>query len=331
MGLWDVEKSLHRVVVIPEFVKLCGDLASGTLLSQIVYWFRPGKNGHRKLVIARAGRLWLAKNREEWADECGLTLKQVRRCMPLLEELGVIETERHLFAGKITPHIWLNEVKLWELLTGESAAKPETPSAEVVTIGPFGPNPLGHKGAITSGPKGSIASVPLGAINTVDFPSTTAETTTCAKAPDESNPDYGGKSSEGERMKASDVLAQKAQKGWPNTPGGNSLRWKSRMSTMYGYQKELTLKDRAMLKKLGEYAGDHTPDLIDYVTQHWMKFGGYVRDKMNLQGFPQVPSFEFLLKYVMLGLQLIADEENPSNPAHADESSPEKVKYVYED
>ena len=64
-------------------VDIAGDLASGALLSQLVYW-------HPRLTIEREGHLWLAKTRGDWWDECRLTEMQVRRAISQLEGRGLI-------------------------------------------------------------------------------------------------------------------------------------------------------------------------------------------------------------------------------------------------
>jgi len=64
-------------------VDIAGDLASGALLSQLVYW-------HPRLTIERDGYLWLAKTRGDWWEECRLTEMQVRRAIGQLEGRGLI-------------------------------------------------------------------------------------------------------------------------------------------------------------------------------------------------------------------------------------------------
>lgn len=306
MGVFEEGEASGGVMLRPLYVRIGGDLATGLLLSQLVYWFKPGKTGKSKLTIVRDGRRWLAKSREDMCAETGLTLKQYKRAITVLIDLELVQVERHLFAGKVTPHIWLDTERL--ALAGQ-------------TIGPKGTNPIDAKGPIGWDHKDQSCVVPLGP--------------TITESKNTKNKDYDMHASvlteQGQEsdMKASDVLAQKKGGQFPDTSGGNAMRWKARMSTEYGFQKDLTLKDRAMIKQLMKSAGEKTPELIDYVLQHWMKFASYVKQQAGFSTVPLSPSLGFVVKHVDHGLQLIAkgaeDEESDLAPAK------KKTKFVYED
>ncbi|QIN95208.1 hypothetical protein DLP3_045 [Stenotrophomonas phage vB_SmaS_DLP_3] len=305
MGVFDEGEASGGVMLRPLYVAIGGDLATGLLLSQLVYWFKPGKTGKSKLSIVRDGRKWLAKAREEMCRETGLTLKQYKRAITVLADLELVQVERHLFAGKVTPHIWLDEERL------ALAAK---------SIGPKGANPNDAKGPIGWDQKDQSCMDPLG-------PNITEIKTTKNKDYDmhASVPDQQGQES---GMKASEVLAQKKGGQFPDTSGGNAMRWKARMSTEYGFQKDLTLKDRAMIKQLMASAKEKTPDLIDYVLQHWMKFASYVKQQAGFSTVPLSPSLGFVVKHVDHGLQLIA---KGAEDGESDQPAKKKTKFVYED
>lgn len=112
-------------------IDLAGDLVTGTLLSQIIYWFRPDKDGHTKLRIEREDRLWLAKTRADWWDECRISRKQFIRSISILKDKGLVETRVWKFRGFPTVHIWLN---LSAIVVG------------VQTIVPKGNEPMSPKG-----------------------------------------------------------------------------------------------------------------------------------------------------------------------------------------
>jgi len=83
-----------------------GDLIAGILLSQIVFWHLPAKNGAAdKLMVEKDGEKWLAKGRADWWDECRITPKQYDRAAAILEGIGVIETRTMRFGGSPTKHI----------------------------------------------------------------------------------------------------------------------------------------------------------------------------------------------------------------------------------
>lgn len=63
------------------YCDIAGDLVSGVLLSQIIYWHLPDKNGDSRLSVDRADHLWLAKSYSDWWNECRVTQKQARRAI----------------------------------------------------------------------------------------------------------------------------------------------------------------------------------------------------------------------------------------------------------
>jgi hypothetical protein len=82
-----------------------GDLASGILLSQLVYWHTPNPQGHSRLRIKKDGHWWLAKKRLDWWHECRLTPKQFDRASQFLERLGIIVIRNYRFDGSPMKHL----------------------------------------------------------------------------------------------------------------------------------------------------------------------------------------------------------------------------------
>lgn len=111
-GLWQACHDLDKIAYSASYARITGSLAAGLLLAQIIYWFRPGKTGLSKLRVKKKNQLWLAKSREEWCMETGLTLKQVKGALDRLVALGIIKKERHRFAGKVIVHVCLDEAAL---------------------------------------------------------------------------------------------------------------------------------------------------------------------------------------------------------------------------
>ncbi len=111
------------------YIDIAGDLVSGLLLSQIIYWFLPGEHG-LKLRVEKEDKLWLAKGRVEWWDECRITPKQFDRAIQILKDGNLVETKRFRFKGSPTIHIWLNIQTLLErvnsnLTKGEKPNQPK--------------------------------------------------------------------------------------------------------------------------------------------------------------------------------------------------------------
>ena len=90
------------------YVDISGDVISGLLLSQIVYWHLSDSYGNSKLRIEKFGHLWLAKARYDWWDECRISPKQFDRACAELEQKQIIVTHVSKFAGNPTKHIRLN-------------------------------------------------------------------------------------------------------------------------------------------------------------------------------------------------------------------------------
>lgn len=94
-----------------------GDLIAGLLLSQIIYWFLPDKNGKSKVKVIYKSKYALAKNREDWYSEIRVTPRQYDRGIKILQDLNIVTIENSMFNGKRTPFIILNEeifLKLYE-------------------------------------------------------------------------------------------------------------------------------------------------------------------------------------------------------------------------
>lgn len=52
------------------YIDMAGDLISGVLLSQIMFWHLPNREtGRTKLRLRHMGNLWMAKKREDWWHE----------------------------------------------------------------------------------------------------------------------------------------------------------------------------------------------------------------------------------------------------------------------
>lgn len=178
MSLWQLIDAQKGVAYNALFARVTGDPVSGLFLGQLAYWFRPGKNGKSKLRVEKDGKKHLAKNRAEWLDELGITEKQYRRVVSHLRALGLIECRRTLFNNRVTPLLWLDEVRL-ELLIRLAHE-----GHRVVPDKPCRAEPIA--------PKGTNQLVPKGLINTAlkadsynrEFTETTTETSLarCARA-----------------------------------------------------------------------------------------------------------------------------------------------------
>ena len=75
------------------YVDVSGDLIAGLLLSQIIYWHLPSKDGKSKLRVHKKDKTWLAKQRSDWWDEIRITPKQYDRAIGKVLLVNVEELE----------------------------------------------------------------------------------------------------------------------------------------------------------------------------------------------------------------------------------------------
>lgn len=122
------------------YVDVVGDLMAGLLLSQIVYWFTPDRQGRSKIRIQREGRRWMAKKHSEWYEEIRMTEDQVRRALGMLKKAGLVEVKRFKFAGAPTTHISLNTKELIKAINEIESieAENDTPSQMELGLNPNG-------------------------------------------------------------------------------------------------------------------------------------------------------------------------------------------------
>jgi hypothetical protein len=102
--LWE-RASRDTLEVKRIYVDMAGDLVAGLVLSQIVYWHLPNREGKARLRVEREGDLWLAKRRAEWWDECRISPKQADRALDVLQTRNLIEVRLFKFGSAPTKHI----------------------------------------------------------------------------------------------------------------------------------------------------------------------------------------------------------------------------------
>ena len=90
------------------YIDIAEDLASGVLLSQLIYWHLPDKKGQTKITVEKEGKLWIRKKREDWWEECRLKPRQFDKAAVNLETLGICEQKNFVYEGRNTKHIRLN-------------------------------------------------------------------------------------------------------------------------------------------------------------------------------------------------------------------------------
>ena len=152
---WAEEGKLGKMVIRPEYLDLTGDLAAGVLLSQVVYWFRPGPGGHLKVKVERDGRFWIAKTQSEWCQEVRIGLKTFIRSMDKLLQLGVVVSKIYQYGNRPVLHVGLNLDVLIGLVghcppDGVGVITDQDYTKTEESIPPKGKNPLDQIGVIHS-------------------------------------------------------------------------------------------------------------------------------------------------------------------------------------
>ena len=147
------------------YIDIAGDLCAGLLLSQVLYWHLPGRDGRSKLRVHRDGKDWLVKAAGDWWQEIRLTEKQARRALAILAERGLVETMVARFNGAPTTHIHLNRDAFCQALTHVLDSQGESRFA--------------LEGR-TDLPQGAEQNCPRGRVNNIDLAENTQESTLAA-------------------------------------------------------------------------------------------------------------------------------------------------------
>jgi hypothetical protein len=140
------------------YIDMAGDLVAGVVLSQIVYWHLPNREGHARLQVEREGKLWLAKGRADWWDECRISPKQADRVLEILERKGLIEVRLFQFGRAPTKHVRIIPEGFLRAWRAELAGSSEPAGSGEMTPSDF---PQRSKSILTKGrnpfsPKGKI-------------------------------------------------------------------------------------------------------------------------------------------------------------------------------
>ncbi len=101
------------------YIDIAGDLAAGVMLSQILFWFLPNKQGKTKLRVKKNDELWLAKADNEWHDEIRLSYSSAKRARNVLKKKGLIECKTYRFNNTPKTHIKLNEAHFMKVVSSQ--------------------------------------------------------------------------------------------------------------------------------------------------------------------------------------------------------------------
>jgi len=300
----------HAVLLRPECLEATeGDVVVALLLSQIVYWCEPAKNGQSKLKVKRHNVYWIAKTREQWMAETGLTLKQYKRAIAALKARQIVDVKVMRFKGIAQSHLRLVQPVAGLVPKGPTGwSQRDHPDRSTYTTGTESTDHvvLAHSKSRFASTYGDQCTGE-GEVGRVGESTEKKESTGVnrqtkdarTKAPQGVKQIPTGM--QGKFMKAADIL--KAHQAPTN--GSLSAYWKSRCAlVLKGYQKPLTVKEAAQLKQLHTYLGNQTKPVIAYAVEHWWKFATQAGASAGV--IPSAdPNIGFLLKHHAVAVNLL--------------------------
>lgn len=145
---WEAET--HDVLDFKKmYVDMARDLHGGIVLSEIVYWYLPAKDGKTRLRVRKQGRMWIAVRRWEWWDRARMTPRQADRGLGKLLEAGLIDKAIFKFDGEPTTHVALNEavfLAAWARCLEQPEVNPFLPDGEARSRQSQDESPVGESG-----------------------------------------------------------------------------------------------------------------------------------------------------------------------------------------
>ncbi|WP_176052205.1 hypothetical protein [Paraburkholderia caribensis] len=313
-----------------------GDLVAGLILSQICYWALPNpKTGKSKLTIGRNGKLWLAKTRAQWWDECRVDSKTAKRKLEKIAIKGIVELAVFKFGGPPTTHVWLNVARLDELLHGPKCTESPCPNGQdgkmkMDNLSKSLDNTLNTYIEYNKKAFASYNDAEEKTENALNPISEKIKNRKFEKPNLENTEEENGKiftdqnlSPKPKANSATDVTAAlNADKSVAPTndlkgKSGMLMLWKERMSVLYesGW-KEPTAKEAGQLGQLFTKlvgAGHDPIKALDFGLQRWSQFAFNTRCDKSLDSVPSRPVIGFLLAHYDSLLQLIAKQNSQKN------------------
>jgi len=313
----NLEPTAPPVVIQRKYVTIGGDLQVGSLLSQIVYWHRPGKDGKTKLRVKRRGVLWIAKTREEWMQECCLTIREYKRAMATLKANKLIEVRVMRFNGIAMSHTRLLIDKLEEALEAlahaDVSAKDETyqPAGTVCTNGSVHNVPTAwyetYHPLLTESTTENTTEI-TGGVLTHALEEQEKLFSSTSREKNRENENENGKE---ENMNADEILKQNKAKAKERLYGNSAskqpiaMTWQALVyPELNSFQSSLGVKQRAQLKKFATDAGDDAKDMLIWVVGNWLHTTSEVQILAGLENYPSDPDIGFLVLHRKLFMKL---------------------------
>lgn len=260
---------------VGECIQLAGSPAAGVLLYRIRFWDQQHK-------IRRGSSWWIVNSREQWAEDTGLTLAQVKHGMAALRNRGFILTEEHLFKSKT--HAF---VRLASGANAQPVGQPETNGSGETA-------PTNKNGVLKGSPEMESGEAVL-----------TDDSTNPASGEEDSD-----SAEEDDMIKVSSVkdveAAVKAQAilHKPNKVHTLELIWTAMTVKPGCFSSPMKVSERGQLGLfIKACPAGKAPEVLRYVLGHWIAFGKEAGDYGALNP-PKEPVVGVLLKYAPAAVKL---------------------------
>jgi hypothetical protein len=295
----------------PNLIMRCMELAEGhakaaLLLMRILFWMP-------KATVRHKGHTFVAKSRQEWAAEAGISFDQCKRGFVELRRLGLVATEQHKFFGRNITHVRLTGRALALLLPpgvrGGSAppkwrkpARPERCTSAPLSIQgdtykerqqeedcvlAHATAPNEDSGQEDAGAKCKNNTPTPGGLVEPEIPPKSKPESTCA---DSAKPD------------SVPVLEQIWQEIVADTYGGFVPNW--------------TNKERRQMRHFRDACppGAAAP-VLETCLRDWALFGVMAKSNAGAWDLPTRPTVAFLLKFVGVAVNFWQAKTKPKVPA----------------
>lgn len=288
------DKSKHNTIAFQtDYVPLLnGDVLAALMLSQIYFWYRPSeKTGNSKLRVYKDGKWWLAKSNKDWLTETGMEASGSRRCITVLERLGVIEVGKFRFNGSPVLHV--------RLVAMQGRNTPLTDPMDVFEKKFLSTAFQKIPESITESTTGDYCKE--------------KEAAKAAKAkPQDTQTTFKGKETpegieeltEDSEMKTKELLKQLMESKTPadekpTTPTGLAVLWKREVAKASGeFVPSVTKKELGQFKRVLAVLGDEAGPVVSHVIHHWGAYVFDVKMKKGLNSGPLEPTISYLTLYV---------------------------------
>jgi len=289
------------------------------LLYRICYW-------QKLATMEWDGHVWIAKSREDWIYETGLSIDQYKRAVTELRRGNLVQTEKHFFHNRQVTFTRLLARGQVLLNGGTVADFDHEGSVQICTNQGCTDAPTYGADMHHSIYKGDTKGVTKGDTSTV-APSGNDLQTSIA---DDCTGKYAEGSKEAEPMKIADYLKSPSKKPKSLTGKKDTLPevWIKKRSEMTGvYQPPLKAVECGQLKKFGQFCPkDKAEDVMLHLLKEWSLFTSHVKSAAGLGTVPSQPHIGFMLKHVHLAIQFwegvsAQPEQQPEDAGYVPEKS----------